>query len=238
MNCQGDETMRPHARENNVHPVAPPNRQLIRTLAMAGAIAFLLSGCFGGGQPGRLTEQHAFDYVPPEQQGLIMLPETLTVERFSAAQMYNSTAMVYQEEPSQRNQYLYHRWRVNPADLVSDYLLRDLRSANLFRGVFNYRSSESGRFLLTGDIEEFQEYIDKEDHRAILSFNATLLDTARPVPLDRILFQKSYLISEPIEEKSPAGLAKAMGRAVANVSKLLLNDIFNTVQTTRAKAGN
>ena len=220
------------------YTVAPFNRQSIGTLAMTAAIAFLLSGCFGGGKPGRMTEQYAFDYTPDVQQGLVTLPETIMVERFSATQLYNSTAMVYQEEPGRRDQYLYHRWRVNPADLVSDYLLRDLRSSNLFQGVFNYRSNESSRYLLAGDVEEFQEYIDKEDHQAIVSLNVTLLDTARPALPDRILFQKSYRIAEPIDEKSPAGLAKGMSRAVAKVSRLLLSDIFNVVQAARKKAGN
>lgn len=229
--------MKTRSSENRVHSVAPFNRQWIRTLAMAAAIAFLLSGCFGGGQPGRLTEQYAFDYAPAVQQGFTMLPETITVERFGAAQLYNSTAMVYQEGPNQRDQYLYHRWRVNPADLVSDYLLRDLRSANLFQGVFHYRSNGSSRYLLAGDVEEFLEYIDKEDHRAIVSLNVNLLDTARPGLPDRILFQKNYRIAEPIDEKSPAGLAKGMSRAVAKVSRLLLSDIFNVVQAAREKAG-
>ena len=226
--------MNSHSNEKRVPTVAPFNRHRIRTLVMAASIAFLLSGCFGGGQPGRMTEQYAFDYTPAEQQGFAMLPETITVERFSAAQLYNSTAMVYQEAPNKRNQYLYHRWRVNPADLVSDYLLRDLRSANLFQGVFNYRSNESSRFLLSGDVEEFQEYIDKEDHRAMASLNVTLLDTARTGLPDRILFQKNYRIAEPIDEKGPVGVAKGMSRAVAQVSGLMMNDIFNAVQAVRA----
>ncbi|GAC1447120.1 MAG: hypothetical protein PVSMB11_08360 [Desulfuromonadaceae bacterium] len=225
--------MKIYFSEKRVRTVAPFNRQWIRVLAMAAVIAFLLSGCFGGGQPGRMTEQYAFDYTPAEQLGFVMLPETITVERFSAAQLYNSTAMVYQEKPSERNQYLYHRWRVNPADLVSDYLLRDLRSANLFQGVFNYRSNVSSRYLLAGDVEEFQENIDKDDHRAIVSLNVTLLDSARPGLPDRILFQKNYRIAEPIDEKSPAGVAKGMSRAVAKVSRLLLSDIFTVVQAAR-----
>ena len=225
--------MKTHACEKSVHAVAPFNRQSIRTLAMAATMVFLLSGCFGSGQAGRVTEQYAFDYTPPEQQGFAMLPETITVERFSAAQLYNSTAMVYQEKPSQRDQYLYNRWRVNPADLVSDYLLRDLRRANMFQGVFNNRSNESSRYLLTGDVEEFQEYIDKEDRQAIVSLNVTLLDTTRSGLPDRILFQKNYRIAEPIDEKNPAGVAKGMNRAVAKVSGLLLSDIFNAAQAAR-----
>lgn len=114
-----------------------------------------------------------------------------------------------------------------------DYLLRDLRSANLFQGVFPYRNNESSRYLLAGDVEEFQEYIDKENHQAFFSLTITLLDTARPRLPDRILFQKNYRIAQPIDEKSPAGLAKGMNRAMAQVSSLLLSDIINVVQTVR-----
>ncbi len=212
------------------------NRRRIITMTMAVVGMLLFSGCFGG-EPGRVTEQYAFDYSPPDQQGFTTLPETITVERFSAAQMYNSTAMVYQESPGQRDQYVYHRWRVNPADLVSDYLLRDLRGANMFHGVFNYRNNETSRYLLAGDVEEFQEVLRKDAHDAILSLNVTLLDTARTGLPDRIMFQKNYRIAEPIKEETPAGMAKGMGRAMAEVSKLLLSDIYNTVRTAREKAG-
>lgn len=70
-----------------------------------------------------------------------------------------------------------------------------------------------------------------------MSLNVNLFDTARPGLPDRILFQKNYRIAEPIDEKSPAGLAKGMSRAVAKVSRLLLSDIFNVVQAAREKAG-
>ena len=230
--------MKTHTRAKCAHHLAQFNRRTTRTLAMSAVMVFLLSGCFGG-QPGRITEQYALDYTPAEQQGGVTLPETITVGHFSAAQLYNSTAMVYQEGPNQRDQYLYHRWRVNPADLVSDYLLHDLREGGMFQGVFNHSSNESGRYLLAGDVEEFREYIDQEDHLAIVSLNVTLLDTNRPALPDRILFQKNYRIAESIDEKSAAGagLAKGMSRAMAKVSGLLLGDVLNAVQTGHKKAG-
>src|SRR6185369_11866182 len=145
--------MNRHSGEKRIRTIAPFRRPWIGNLAMAAAIVFLLSGCFGGGQPGRAMEQYALEYQPDVPQEFSMLPETITVERFTSALQYSTTAMVYQEEPYQSNQYLYHRWRVNPADLVTDYLMRDLRSAGMFRGVFNHRSSEPSRYLLAGDVE-------------------------------------------------------------------------------------
>jgi ABC-type uncharacterized transport system auxiliary subunit len=207
----------------------------MRTLALV-TMTFLLTGCFGG-QAGRAMEQYALEYTPDAPQGVAMLPETITVDRFSAAQLYSTTAMVYQEEPYQLNQYSYHRWRVNPADLVADSLLRDLRSAGMFRGVFQHRSSEPSRYLLAGDLEEFREYDDKEGRWAVVSLNVTLLDTSRQALPDRLLFQKNYRSVEPIDEKIPAGMAKGMSQAVAKVSGQLLDDIFRTVRAERNKGG-
>jgi len=230
--------MNTHPAETKLHIVAPLCRPLIRTMAMAAAIAFLLSGCFGGGQPGRAPEQYVLEYTPTVPQEHYMLPEAITVDKFTTAQQYNTTAMVFQEEPYQRNQYFNHRWRVNPADLVSDCLLRDLRSAGIFRAVFNRRSSETSRYQLEGDVEEFREYDDKEGRWAIVSLNATLLDTSRQELPDRLLFQKNYRFVAPIEGKTPAGLAKGMSQAVAKISGLLLDDISRVARAQAARKGN
>jgi len=216
--------------EKRIRSIAPICRPAIINLVLAATLLLLLSGCFGGGQPGRAMEQYALEYQTDVPQGLSMLPETITVERFTSAQEYSTTAMVYQEGPYQRNQYLYHRWRVNPADMVTDCLLRDLRSAGVFRGVFNHRSSEPGRYLLAGDVEEFREYDDKEGRWAEVALNATLLDTARQEMPDRLIFQKRYRFVEPIAGKDQAGVAQGMSRAMAKVSGLLMADIFRIVR--------
>src|SRR6266568_4731734 len=124
---RGDETMNTRSGEKRNRSC----RSGVRSLAMAAAAVFLLSGCFGG-QAGRSMEQYVLEYTPAVPQGFSMLPETITVDRFTTAQLYGTTAMIYQDEPFQSNQYFYHRWRANPADLVPDCLLRDLRHAGIF----------------------------------------------------------------------------------------------------------
>lgn len=229
--------MNSNSGEKRVRNTTLTCRQGIKNLTLAAALALLLTGCFGGGQPGRMVEQYALEYQPEAPQEFSMLPESITVERFTSARQYSTTAMVYQEEPYRRNHYLYHRWRVNPADLVTDYLLRDLRSAGMFRGVFNHRSSEPSRYLLAGDVEEFREYEDEEGRWAEVSLSATLLDSARQEMPDRLLFQKNYRAAEQIEGKNGAGLAQGISRAMAKVSALMMGDIFRTVQTKREKEG-
>jgi ABC-type uncharacterized transport system auxiliary subunit len=228
--------MHNYLAEKLIRSIAPSSRPLIRTMAMAAAISFLLSGCFGG-QPGRAMQQYALEYTPDVSQGFSMFPETITVGRFSSAQLYGTTAMIYQEEPFQRDQYSYHRWRVIPADMVTDCLLQDLRSSGMFRAVFNHKNSEPSRYLLTGYIEDFREYDDNDGRWAIVSINVTLLDTSRQELPDSLLFQKNYRFAEPIDEKVPAGMAKGMSQAMAKLSGQLMGDIFKAVQASLEKKG-
>ena len=65
--------------------------------------------------------------------------------------------MVYQPAPFKLQQYQSSTWRVNPGDMVTDYLLRDLRNQKLFKAVFSYREPSTARFALEGEIEQFAE---------------------------------------------------------------------------------
>jgi ABC-type uncharacterized transport system auxiliary subunit len=233
MKRQGDEAMiipPGLKRTQTCLPLPLPGK----TAIAAAALALLLYGCSGGGQAVR---QYALDYAPAAQQAIVTLPDSIAVAPFTSAQLYRGTAMIYQEEQFRRDQYLYNRWRVNPADMVTDCLTRDLRSAGLFRGVFNYRNAESCRYLLAGSIEEFEELTGKHGRQAVLSLNITLLDTSRQEFTDRLLFQKNYRVAEPIDGDAPVGLAKGMSQALEKVSVLLQSDIYQAVQASREQHG-
>ena len=140
--------------------VRPPGFLLI-------LLAFL-PGCLGGGGPARTIDRYALEYPSFLVEGLKSVDATVRVEQFSAAQEFNSPAMVYRPGLLIRDDYRYHRWRVNAPDLVTDYLIRDLKNQGLFRAVFSYREPEAGRFTLAGEVEEFLEFDEGENRSAIL----------------------------------------------------------------------
>ena len=140
------------------------------------------------------------------------------------AQAYNSPAMIYQPQPFKSDTYNYHRWRVNPGQLVTDFLLRDLRHSGLFTAVFGYDRTAKARFLLEGAVEECQE-VNAGDHwSAVLAVNITLLDTTREEITQRVIFQKNYRGDEPLTDKTPQGLAAAMSRTMEKLSGAIISD--------------
>jgi ABC-type uncharacterized transport system auxiliary subunit len=133
--------------------------------------------------------------------------------------------MIYRPSSYQSETYRYHRWRVNPGQMVTDFLLRDLRQSRTFTAIFGYDRPAKARFQLEGAVEEFQEINAGDCWSAVLAVNITLLDTAQEEIPQRVMFQKNYRAEEPIAHRTPQGLAAAMSRAMQKLSGNIITDI-------------
>ena len=199
----------------------PP--RLVITLMTWFFLISLLSGC---GKPPNAVEKYILEYSSPVIGARPQLDLNLTVEQFAVAQAYNSTDMVYRPSPYKSDVYRYHRWRVNPGYLVTDYLIRDLRNSRLFRGVFLGPNTGNSRYHLEGTVEEFQELDEPDGWKASLAINVTLLDTVQELMPQRVVFQRNYRAVEPLVQKTPHGLAQGMSQAMENVSAQIINDVY------------
>jgi ABC-type uncharacterized transport system auxiliary subunit len=157
------------------------------------------------------------------------------VEVFSVAQAFNSNAMVYQPQPFKSENYNYSRWRVNPGHMVTDYLLRDFRSSHLFNAVFGPGDSGKWRFLLEGGVVEFQELDEPDGWKAALALTVTLLDITHQELPQRVVFQKNYRAVEPMPEKTPQGLARAMSQAMEHLSAQIMTDVYEAARRRSAQ---
>ncbi len=208
-----------------------PAKAGIRLLPLTFTLfALLLTGCLDRGKPSRMIEHYAFEYPSPAFTGLVPLDQAVKVERFSVAKAYNTLSMVFRPEPFKLDTYGSNRWMTNPGDMVSDYLLRDLRGSGLFRAGFSYRDYEDARFVIQGGVEEFLESDDGERRSAVLTLSVTLTDRSLPSFPGRLVFQNKYSFSEPISDRTPAGLAGAMSRGMEKASTAIIMDVYQAVR--------
>jgi len=210
-----------------------PGRLTMRPWLLA-LLAVLLVACLGCGKPPMLVNQYMLEYPAPMVGGKVKIPAAVRVELFSVAQAFNTNAMVYQPQPFQSQSYNYSRWRANPGNLVTDYLIRDLRESGLFKAVFGADSSAEYRFRLEGGVVEFQEVDAADGWKASLALTVTLLDTTQEELPRRVIFQKNYRVQEPLPEKTPQGLAQGMSRAMEQVSARIINDTYEAARTRTA----
>jgi ABC-type uncharacterized transport system auxiliary subunit len=200
----------------------PGVKGLIQVLV--GLLLLLLPGCLGSQAP-TMIRQWVLEYDTPAISGCSPLPAVIELERFSTAWAFNSQEMVYQPQAQERGVYPYNRWRKNPGDMVGDLLVRDLRRSGLFKAVLSPSQAGGARFRLEGGVERFLEMDQAQGWRAELRLVLTLMDLNQKNLPDRVILQKEYQADAPIQPKGAAGLARAMSRALAQVSGQALADI-------------
>ncbi len=194
------------------------------------ALLLLLTAGCGGGRTAVTREYYMLDYAPPALGEMPCLEEILKVERFSVVQLFNSNALVRGTDSVTLSTFPDGRWKANPADLVTDSLVRDFRRAGLFRAVFSYRDPETCRFVLEGSVTEFLEVREEGSRKALLGLDVTLLDLNRPEISRRVVFQKSYSHGAPGGEEGPRGLASGLSRSLAQLSGQIIKDVYQAVQ--------
>jgi len=215
-----------------------PKRNSYRVLAALSNyfvvffVLFLLAGC---GKPPSLVQRYILEYPPPVVAASPKIDAAIKVELFSVAQVFNSPNMIYQPQPFKSEAYHYHRWRVNPGNMVTDYLLRDLRNSGLFKAVLSAGSAGKTKFLLEGGIGEFQEVDEPGGWHAALALNITLLDQSRLEISERVVFQKNYHTVEPLTEQTPKGLAEGMSRAMARLSGQIITDVYRAAASRQTE---
>jgi ABC-type uncharacterized transport system auxiliary subunit len=189
------------------------------------------SGCIKRNAPSSIVERYTFEYPSPDFPGLARIDQTIKIERFAVARTFNTQAMVFRPEPYKLDTYASNRWMINPGDMVSDYLLRDLRNSGLFRAAFSFRDLEDARYILEGSVDEFLEIDDAGKRTAAITLSVTLFDFSREGLANRLLFQKKYQAAEPLAEGTPTGLANAMSTGMEKLSALIIRDIHQAVLT-------
>ncbi len=220
-----------------MHSPRHPNRLHRAAWLLLAALALAAAGCgLGGGEPPLMIKQWTLEYPPPSplppspSSAGRRLPAALKVKRFGAVRALIGTDMLYRPRPNQREAYNYHRWLVSPADMVGDFLLRDLRAQAAFAAVFSSRQPQRARFVVEGGVEEFMEVDGEDGWQAVLRVNLALVDTKQDAAPRRLLFQRDYRFSAPMPSRDAAGLARGMSKAMEAFSQKARADLVEAVR--------
>jgi ABC-type uncharacterized transport system auxiliary subunit len=218
--------------KEKVMPLSLRTKQnrLWQNLALPFLFMVLISGCSLGKRPSYLVNQFTLEYPSPILKELNSTSELLRVEQFSVAQTFNTSAMIYKEGPNLRNVDPYNRWRTRPGEMATEYLARDLRNSGLFRAIISHNDSEETRYLLEGQVDEFLEASEKDGRTAVLSLYITFLDLKKRETAEKVIFQRDYKVVEPYGEKTPAGLAQGMSKAMEKISRQIILDLQDAVK--------
>ncbi|MBS3758782.1 MAG: membrane integrity-associated transporter subunit PqiC [Desulfobacterales bacterium] len=205
-------------------------RRIAHGTAVYGLIILLLSviGCIGSHPPSQPVKYYQLDYPSPKiSLDKTPLPYVIRVDPFQPSDLYRSQRIVYQDGRYLASRYPYHQWITAPDRMVPKFLVRDLRHADIVNAVF-FNSGEAATHRLVGNLEAFYENDQPNPWKAVAAVSMALMETGGDMDIaEQICFQKTYKVNKTCTENTPAGFVAAMSRAMAEISRLIINDIYN-----------
>jgi ABC-type uncharacterized transport system auxiliary subunit len=146
--------------------------------------------------------------MPAASQGT-----TLAVASLAVAAAYDTDRIVYRLSPYRIDYYNYHRWGASPGLLVADHLRTAYARTGLFRGVVAELDPDAdvvlaGRILAMDEIDE-----TPERWQAHLALELSLRDSRTGSSLWSALYERR----EPMSERTPEGLARALSAVLAAI---------------------
>jgi cholesterol transport system auxiliary component len=195
-------------------------------------LSFMISGCAGSGKPQYEVENYLLSYSEPSWDKFDKLNISIKFNRFSIAAAYNSDNMIFRNNTYSFDYFNYSRWAVNPADMIADSLVRDMRGSGLFSAVFSRYETEDGQFIISGSIDEFYLREDRSNKTALIGIIISLQDTRERETGKRMMFQKKYVREEPLQESSPRGYCQAASEAMRVISEQITKDIYTDIKAT------
>ena len=121
------------------------------------ALFFIASGC--ALKTGKAIIYHTLDYPPPDKEFQTPIPHTLMVYRFLLAPDLRSNSILISRPKGADKSVRLHRWQDNPADIVTDILLRDLQASGLFQKTVDQLSNLRYRYALEGTLRDMHGLI-------------------------------------------------------------------------------
>lgn len=181
---------------------------------------------------------HAFDYPLPQKtiKAGPITSDTLMVYRFLLAPSVDGYTLVISESGGKENPVLLHQWKDNPADMVTDLLLRDLQNSGFFGKTVDQMSTARYRYALEGTIRNLQGVVKDEKGKALLEADVTLIDFDSPVGTRKDLLRKSYQIEAPSVDGRPESIVKALNMAVSELSQQIRQDIDSSLKQQAEQA--
>jgi len=129
------------------------NRLIAISFTLAALIA--LASCGGAMKyPNYYTLHVPPPPDPPAPEGV---RASLAVREFRSPTYLHQGAIVYKTSPEQIGFYNYHRWAVDPREVVTNAVTEHLRASGNFKQVKPYDGRSDVDYVLSGRIEKLEE---------------------------------------------------------------------------------
>ncbi len=196
------------------------------SLVLLGCVMLVHYGCLNLKQEVPQFKYFALEYAPPRAKTTGKLGISIRVGRFQANTLYGTDRIIIHARPFEHRYYTFERWVIEPGQMVSELIARDLETAKVFKSIQYGRPVCCFDFEIRGNIRKIAETVEAGQRRAVLEIRSLLVKNNRAAFDEQVIFDKVYVSQKRILEEGAIGLVNAMSKAMQEISEKLINDVY------------
>ena len=199
------------------------------TVAFLGAL--VLAGC---GRV-RYPASYVLTFPPPAPQAAHSNDALgpLAIREFRCPEYLCEGRIAYRPSPEEVAFYEYHRWAMDPRQAITQYVEDGLRAQSLFQSVTVHERGSETAYVLSGNIERFEEVDRGHDVHAVCTISAQLLDTRTR----SVVWSHTASETVPVEKRDIAGVVGSLSAAARTVADRLLKSMTENLPAAMARTG-
>jgi ABC-type uncharacterized transport system auxiliary subunit len=203
----------------------------MKNLAVAFMGALVLAGCGSVRYPTSYVLNLPPQAPRPAQSNGALGP--VAIREFRCPEYLCEGRIVYRPAPEEVGFYESHRWAMNPRQAITQYLEDYLRAQSLFKSVTIHERGSETAYVLSGNIERFEEVDEGRDVHAVCTISAQLLDTRTR----SVVWSHTASETVSVEKRDVAGVVSSLSAAVRTVGDRLLKSMAEELPATMAHTG-
>jgi len=176
---------------------------------------------------------HALDYPAPSPrtERSSAITETLMIYRFLVSPDVELDALVIKSERG-RDVFRVQRWQENPADTITELLIRDFQEARVFSNSVDQLSNLRYRYAIEGIVTEMGGTEKDGKITVVLGLEVTLIDFEPRLGGDKQILNKRYRVEVPSQDAQSASVIKAFNQALKEFSEKLQKDVEAAIRSS------
>ena len=197
------------------------------------AIVFLAILTTAGCGAVRYPKNYVLNFPPPPPS--LSAPRdmrgALAIQQFQCPEYLCEGRIVYRSSPEEVEFYEFHRWAMNPRDMITQSIADRIRSQALFNNVAFKGTGIEPAYVLKGNIERLEEMDQGRDVRVVCTISAQLVDTQTK----SIIWTHTESQTIAVEDRNVAGLVSSLSTAAAMAVDNLVRSLAETLPSATAE---
>lgn len=173
----------------------------------------LLTGCFSSGA----VEEHFYALAGPTSALEKGQGPRLVVMDLAAAAGYDTQRLAYRVSDHEIRYYAYRQWVADPSRMLTEMVIRHLRSSGRFSQVARAEKIRDPDAILEGTVDAIEEVDVEDGWRARLAMTFHL----RHSESDRVVLRHAFDVVMPCAKRHPDEVAKTISSILTRETERL-----------------